>query len=136
MDFRKVAAQLGIDLRIVSTGHVDFKRGFLTYKGIYLGRITILKNEYDHVKWFAGGGTGPLNEYDHVILSWERAERDLPILTDAEWEWVKYKAEEEEALDFQLKTAWRKAHPRKGRKGLKHKNLRCFLEFYPFELRH
>ncbi|MCK5617186.1 hypothetical protein KAR91_85775, partial [Candidatus Pacearchaeota archaeon] len=61
---------LGCNLNIVSTKHPDYKRGFiLDSRNVTLGRMTILRGEYDRIKWY-WRQYGSLNDSDFLIYSW------------------------------------------------------------------
>lgn len=127
MTLQELANLLNLTLTEVRTGHPDYKRVFISFEGVQIGKIVIYKDEYQHVNWYSNSPTGPLNALDRIYFCWEQWEHSLQIWSEEEWVEVVKNATEQEAVDFAARLIWRKAHPQKGKKGIKHKNLRSFI---------
>lgn len=64
---------IGLRAEIRSTGHYDYERVFVIDRNeVTQGRMTILKGEYSHAKWYVSKiDSGPVLEDERLPFAWQ-----------------------------------------------------------------
>lgn len=132
-------AKVGLKVAIVGTGHEDYQRGFITDpEGVSIGRMTIYRGFYDHIKWYWNpmryGPHEELRDVDYYGLAAELVLSHNIVLTKADFQQMARAAKVKQQADLQKRLGARKllpTHSAQGnkikRKGITGKNIRCFM---------
>lgn len=106
--------QIGLRGQAQGTGSADYVRVFvLDAAGVTLGRITIFKGQYDHIKWY----TGVIEAYNidqrRPTLAWDMLLQSGQVLTDVMWSSIKVQAQRMQEQEIARLKRWREDNPAK-----------------------
>jgi hypothetical protein len=105
-------ALIGLKANVQQTGHPDYTRIFVIDKeGVSLGRITIFRGAYDHIKWYSGIIDAHSVDQWRPTVEWDMLLQTGNILTDETWERAKRDALVMQAKEIERLKQWRRDNP-------------------------
>lgn len=124
---------LGCVVNLANTGSSDYVRGFIVDPcGVSIGRATIHKGEFSHIKWY-WRGDGDLVDTDFIMCQWCFMQWCGGVLPRELYDRMVSVAEELQRRDYQSKVSRRLEMPLRKRKAVRGKNIRSFLALPPKE---
>ena len=104
-------AMIGLDGKFQGTGHADYARVYVMQGTVTLGRITIYKGVYDHIKWY----DGIIQAYDvdqsRPTMAWDLLLQHGKVLTDEMWSSIKISAQHLQEREIERLKQWRRDNP-------------------------
>lgn len=107
-------ALIGLRGSVQGTGSADYTRIFvIDARNVTLGRITIYKGVYDHIKWY----DGIIQAYDvdqrRPTMAWDLLLQHGKVLTDEMWSSIKISAQHLQEQEIERLKQWRRDNPAK-----------------------
>lgn len=124
----QVFEQIGCTINVQNTGHPEWKRGYITHKGVQLGRIAIHGGEYSHVKWYGGNDTSYEGEHSYPIVAFQTFETHSVILSQRAYALAVNYAKLLQEKHYKEKLAARAALPKRKRPSIKKGNLGRYIQ--------
>jgi len=114
-----------VTFNLVKTGHLDFVRVFiLRGDGCQIGRMTVFKGQFDHVKWYKSESYREFDESDFVKAKVELYFRTGKVLSRDQYNLMVAESIQMSEHDLQVKELARLTLPDRKRKKLQGKNPR------------
>lgn len=105
-DFKHVLAKLNFQYQHKRTGHPDYERIFIKLSGVTLGRATIFKGNFDHIKWYKGSTSWKISQL-YVYIDYDY------MMQKAEYEAIMGKCKQHAKRVYNERVQWRKDNPPK-----------------------
>lgn len=105
-------AMIGLRGSVHGTGSADYTRIFvIDARNVTLGRITIYKGTYGHIKWY----DGIIQAYDidqrRPTLAWDMLLQTGQVMTDVMWSSIKLQAQRIQEEEMRKLELWRIENP-------------------------
>lgn len=112
LEAQKMLKRVGLEVEFKRTGHPDWVRGFIKFKGVTYGRMSFLHGVLNSTKWYSTHGI----EFEHFCLQMLIKYDYLPKREEYNLTW--YWADKQAQSEYDSKMAKRAALPDKKRKSL------------------